>query len=503
MESAIDYATLDVGQAQRILQGLLGRFRGSRNPPRRRGRPPVTPVEPEPGTYYTHVGSSSSDRGGWSHLVGTSSSPVGDVEGTSRADGWDSWPKSTVPPSTYAGDDYEGGPRGFTVRLEDDEDMSAEGQQQESYQFQDADAYCPDMSFLGDQYTTPPPQAPVLSFASQSYIFGAPAFPFAPPPVRSTPTPIQMSTFASYTGESSPWAPPSTAVAGQSEAEEQPEDEHRHQPPRAAKGNGRRCHTRSHIFGHKKNSIINAMNNITLDDEEDGGLALEEIVGAGETDGFQDFDANLCLVGRFITEGVVDFPAMRQTLAALWRPGKGHSEKFCSRIFDTPENEITRPYGSWMRAPFKRQTNLIGERWLWDGNGAGERNTEKVVNAGEDFSARNQEAVIPGVNLGDNATKTSMDGGKASFSNEKDKLVEQNPPNAFKSGISIVENTKRRTGDGPDPTDNVTANTELNTGLDSENIIDMDQDTVKLSKDFNDPKNLLKAGFGRGVRLSP
>ena len=164
MESAIDPATLDVGRAQRILHGLLGRFRGTRNPPRHRGRPPVTPVEPEPGTYYTHVGSSSSDRGGWSHLVGTSSSPVGDVEGTSRADGWDSWPKSTVPPSTYAGDDYEGGPGGFTVRLEDDEDMSAEGEhivggqpQEESYHFQDADVYCPDMSFLRDQYTTPPP----------------------------------------------------------------------------------------------------------------------------------------------------------------------------------------------------------------------------------------------------------------------------------------------------------------------------------------------------------
>ncbi|KAL1824039.1 hypothetical protein ACET3Z_010817 [Daucus carota] len=137
-------------------------------------------------------------------------------------------------------------------QLEVDEDMSAEGQPQESYQFQAADAYCPDMSFLRDQYTTPSPQAPVPSFVSQSYIFGAPAFPFAPPPVRSTPTPIQMSTFSSYTGESSPWAPPSTAVAGQPEAEEQPEDEHRQQPPRAAKGKGRRCHTGSHIFGHNK-----------------------------------------------------------------------------------------------------------------------------------------------------------------------------------------------------------------------------------------------------------
>nr|XP_017256507.1 PREDICTED: serine/threonine-protein phosphatase 7 long form homolog [Daucus carota subsp. sativus] len=142
MESAIDPATLDVGRAQRILHGLLGRFRGPRNPPRHRGRPPVTPVEPEPGTYYTHLASSSLDRGGWSHLVGTSSSLVGDVEGTSRADGWDSWPESTVAPSKYVGDDYEGGPGGFTIRLEDDEDMSAEGEhivggqpQEESYHF--------------------------------------------------------------------------------------------------------------------------------------------------------------------------------------------------------------------------------------------------------------------------------------------------------------------------------------------------------------------------------
>lgn len=32
----------------------------------------------------------------------------------------------------------------------------------------------------------------------------------------------------------------------------------------------------------------------------------------------------------------------------------GHSEKFCSRLFDTPEEEIIKAYGAWMRAPFKR-----------------------------------------------------------------------------------------------------------------------------------------------------
>lgn len=33
----------------------------------------------------------------------------------------------------------------------------------------------------------------------------------------------------------------------------------------------------------------------------------------------------------------------------------GHSEKFCSRIFDTPENEITKPYGAWMREPHSKK----------------------------------------------------------------------------------------------------------------------------------------------------
>lgn len=35
------------------------------------------------------------------------------------------------------------------------------------------------------------------------------------------------------------------------------------------------------------------------------------------------FEANFCVVGRFLTEGYVEFPAMQHTLAALWRSGKG------------------------------------------------------------------------------------------------------------------------------------------------------------------------------------
>lgn len=34
----------------------------------------------------------------------------------------------------------------------------------------------------------------------------------------------------------------------------------------------------------------------------------------------------------------------------------GHSEKNCSRLYEMTENDITKPYGTWMRAPLRRQS---------------------------------------------------------------------------------------------------------------------------------------------------
>lgn len=65
------------------------------------------------------------------------------------------------------------------------------------------------------------------------------------------------------------------------------------------------------------------MENITLEDEEEGGLAFEEEVLQGEEQALSGIDANLCVVGRFIIDRKVDFLAMQQTLAALWKPGMG------------------------------------------------------------------------------------------------------------------------------------------------------------------------------------
>lgn len=65
------------------------------------------------------------------------------------------------------------------------------------------------------------------------------------------------------------------------------------------------------------------MNNIILDDEEEGGIALDIGVGGENTDVANVIDTKLCLVGRFLVEGVIDFVAMKQMLAALWHPGRG------------------------------------------------------------------------------------------------------------------------------------------------------------------------------------
>lgn len=53
-------------------------------------------------------------------------------------------------------------------------------------------------------------------------------------------------------------------------------------------------------------------------DDEDGGLILDD---TPEITGKEDFGR--CLVGRFITDRKVNFIAMQDTLASIWRPVKG------------------------------------------------------------------------------------------------------------------------------------------------------------------------------------
>ncbi|XP_062089022.1 uncharacterized protein LOC133795584 [Humulus lupulus] len=197
------------------------------------------------------------------------------------------------------------------------------------------------------------------------------------------------------------------------------------------------------------NMLVPRMSTINLAEEDEGGLDLQGNIAATE-EVEPGFNWRLALIGRFIQTGSFDFPSMQQTLASIWRPGKGvfikeldnnrflfqfyheldikrvvegspwyfnrkaliisrmnedvnprcvplnsldlwvqihdlqtgfmkyenvpsfcficgllgHSERFCPRRFDTPEDELVQPYGEWMRAPLRRQTKLIGAQWL-------------------------------------------------------------------------------------------------------------------------------------------
>ncbi|KAL8098348.1 hypothetical protein AgCh_031201 [Apium graveolens] len=52
----------------------------------------------------------------------------------------------------------------------------------------------------------------------------------------------------------------------------------------------------------------------------------------------------------------------------------GHGERFCDRIFDSPIENIEKPYGAWLRADPRRRTHTMGSKWLRNGGDFQARN---------------------------------------------------------------------------------------------------------------------------------
>lgn len=77
------------------------------------------------------------------------------------------------------------------------------------------------------------------------------------------------------------------------------------------------------IISSSIEDITQVMNNVLLEEEGVGGIAIEAGDREENQGGFLVDNARLCLVCRFLTERVFDFLAMQQTLAALWRSRRG------------------------------------------------------------------------------------------------------------------------------------------------------------------------------------
>lgn len=67
--------------------------------------------------------------------------------------------------------------------------------------------------------------------------------------------------------------------------------------------------------------VMDACAQLLIDEEEEVGLVFKEDEIQAESEG--RLDLRFCLVGRFLTNKAINFPVMKNTMTALWRPGKG------------------------------------------------------------------------------------------------------------------------------------------------------------------------------------
>ena len=70
-----------------------------------------------------------------------------------------------------------------------------------------------------------------------------------------------------------------------------------------------------------ESAINNEYTSMSIDEEEEGGLIVTG--DEGDDGGKGKLDLRFCLVGRIFTDKVINFAAMKNTMASLWHPGKG------------------------------------------------------------------------------------------------------------------------------------------------------------------------------------
>lgn len=135
----------------------------------------------------------------------------------------------------------------------------------------------------------------------------------------------------------------------------------------------------------------------------------------------------------------------------------GHSDKLCNRLFTMPEQDIVKPYGEFMRAPFRRSVKPIGAKWLRPGLDSGQRKANtgdhQSQHRGNDsnqdphFSLLVQKAITNGENIGGNVFQIAQKSGIPVTRDSQNNIPLITPTNTRKE-IFIVENKKRKTDKG-------------------------------------------------------
>uniref|UniRef100_A0A803Q8H0 CCHC-type domain-containing protein n=1 Tax=Cannabis sativa TaxID=3483 RepID=A0A803Q8H0_CANSA len=124
----------------------------------------------------------------------------------------------------------------------------------------------------------------------------------------------------------------------------------------------------------------------------------------------------------------------------------GHSEKFCPKLYDTPEDRIIKPYGLFMKAPNRRQNFLTASPWLRTG-----KTTAPVDSEEPDDEAINNNSsahFTPEVSKQHN----HRDLLPSSPVNEGTTVIINGNDTCFSSDLDVVitEGKRKRLANGPD-----------------------------------------------------
>lgn len=199
----------------------------------------------------------------------------------------------------------------------------------------------------------------------------------------------------------------------------------------------------------------------------------------------------------------------------------GHSERDCGIVYAHPDKEISRAYGSWLRAPARGGKNLnIGSKWLRNGvDGSGAWKTPEMSSPAAAMGARFMEidGVIRDVSgeeggisfvqrdKGNNLVSPTVKGviiGSGGGNPEDFNMIDHNMPPVNNSNAVLAENTS-----GPDSlliTDPKRRRVDLDSEHSNTTLVTQDRNTEMetQAEDLHHSKNELLAGSAMQTRHS-
>ncbi|KAK1393649.1 hypothetical protein POM88_012705 [Heracleum sosnowskyi] len=184
----------------------------------------------------------------------------------------------------------------------------------------------------------------------------------------------------------------------------------------------------------------------------------------------------------------------------------GHGDRFCDLLFDTPLDQIERPYGAWLRAEPRRKTHTMGTKWLRNGGGAQARNSDGK--GGVDPDKESTVKVAPGkqLSLKSGIGNHSSGGDKSENSGKITVISEASKRMDIYQPILIQSNTYLEGElDGPDNiivVDSKRRRTELDHEEPSAKAQDQTKDMDILSEHIRSSKNDVMAGTALQTRQS-